>query len=807
MQTLRDALRTTVRGAVARPGFALLVVLTFAVGIGANTAIFTVADATLRRGLPYPASDELVAMFETRDRQEFERMELSYPNYLDWRASMRSFAGIGGYTDGRITLATPDGAEMVKAGFAMGDFFRVLGAPVALGRPIAPADEQASAARAVVLSHAGWQNRFGGDPAVVGRTITVGSAPATIVGVLAPGFAFGLVDGPELWLAMRPEGDPRERRNLHWVDVIARLAPGVSREQAQAEASAVAARLAQSHPDANRGAGALVTPLADEILGKARPIMLLLLGAAGLVLLIACANIANLLLARQTTRTKELAIRAALGASRARLVGLLTAEAVVYALVGGAAGLLLAVWALDAIVGSVPGAVLRAMPFLAGASADALALALTFFLALATGVGVGIVSAMRAARPELAEALKREGRGASVDPGRVRLRDALVVSEVALAFVLLAGAGLVARSMFQVLAVDPGFDPHQLVTARVSLPAARYGDDARARAGHDEILARLAALPRVRGAASVSTLPLGDGGNTIRFAVEGQAPPPRGTEPEANIRDVSPGYFDTMGVLLLDGRAFDTGDRDGAEQVVIVNRTLADREFPAGAVGRHLTFTFAPTERPRRIVGVVGDESMGPLDAPAHPAIYTPFAQAPGRGFSLVVRGPITGNDVTRAVRELDASIPVYEVDTMEHRMAQAPWMFVRRFPAMLVGAFAAIALLLTAIGIYGVLSYTVRQRTHEIGIRRAVGAGRPQILRLILGRVAVLAGTGLAIGTGAALVGTRLLTSLLFGVSPWDPTTFTVVGAGLLATALVASWLPLRTALRVDPAEALRAD
>jgi len=807
MQTLRDGLRTTWRGAAARPGFALLVIVTFAVGIGANTAIFTVADATLRRGLPYPEPDRLVAVFETRGVQDFDRMEASYPNYLDWRASMRSYDGIAGYNDRSYTLATERGVEMVSAGFALGDFFRVLGVRAELGRLLEPGDEAPAAGRVAVLSYGAWQSRFAGDRGVVGRGLTLGGEPVTIVGVLPSTFAFGLVEDPVVWLAARPEGDPRERRNLHWVNVIARLAPGVTAEQAQTEATAIAARLAAEYPDANRASGALIAPLSDEILGKARPIMVLLLCAAGLVLLIACANIANLLLARQTTRTKELAIRAALGASRGHLIALLTIEALVHALAGGALGVLLAMWSLDGILGTVPGTVLHGMPFLAGARLDAVALAVTTALSFATGLGVGVVSATRAARPELADMLKREGRGASTDPRRGRLRDALVVSEVALAFVLLAGAGLVARSMLEVLAVDPGFDPHQLVTARVILPESRYGDDARAVAAHDEILARLAALPGARGAASVSRLPLGDGGNTIRYLPEGRPPAVDGLEPEANIREVSSGYFETMGVLVLDGRPFDSSDRDGAEQVVIINQTLAGREYPGGAVGKHLTFTFAPTQRPRRIIGVVGDEHLGPLDVAPLPAVYAPFAQDPNPGISFAVRGGVRGEQIARVIRELDPSIPVFDVQTMEQRMEQAPWMFVRRFPAMLVGGFAAIALLLTAIGIYGVLSYTVRQRTHEIGIRRAIGAGQRQILRLVVGRAAVLAAVGLAIGLAGALAGARLLSSLLFGVAPWDPATFIVVGCGLLATALLSSWLPARAALRVHPAEALRSD
>ncbi len=803
MKVLRDALRATLRGAAARPGFAVLVMLTFAVGIGANTAIFTVADATLRRGLPYPAPERLVALFETRARKDFARMEASYPNYLDWRAGMRSYDGIAAYGDRSFTLTTTDGAEMISAGVAMGDFFRMLDARAALGRLLEPRDDAPGAERVAVLSHGTWQSRFDGDRRVLGKTMTIDGQPTAIVGVLAPGFVFAPAGEPAVWMAARPEGGMRERRNLHWVNVIARLAPGVTREAAQAEASAIAGRLAATYPDTNVGGGAVVVPLADEILGKARPIMLLLLGTAGLVLLIACANIANLLLARHLARGKELAVRAALGASGRNLVALLATEAVLYAVAGGVLGVVLALWALDALIATVPASVLQSMPFLADAHIDGIALLVTFALALATGVSVGVVSASRASRPDLGDVLKADGR-ASADPRRSRLRDALVVSEVALAFLLLVGAGLVARSLLEVLAMDPGFDTRELMTARITLPDS-YEDEQQANAAHAEILSRLAALPGARGAASASRLPLGDGGTTIRFVVEGKPPPPGELEPEANIRDISPGYFDTMGIRLRDGRPFDLGDRHGGEQVLIVNQTLADLYFPGGAVGKHVIFTYAKTEKPRRIVGVVADEQLGPLDAQVRPAVYLPYDQGPNSGISLVVRGTVSGNDIARVIKKFDASIPVFEIESMEGRMARAPWMFVRRFPALLVGAFAGLALLLTAIGIYGVLSYTVRQRTHEIGIRRAVGAGQSDIVRLVVGRAAVLVGAGVAFGLAGALAGARVLSSMLFGVSPWDPTTFGVVGGGLMLIGLLASWPPTRAATRVDPVEALR--
>jgi putative ABC transport system permease protein len=806
MRTLRDALRAALRGAAARPAFAAVVVLTLAIGIGANTAIFTVADATLRRGLPYPDPDALVTIQETRARDGFERLEASYPNFLDWKLQARAFTALAGYGRREMLLTTATGADLVAGARTSPELFPILGARAQVGRLLGPEDERPDAPAVAVLSHAAWRSRFGGDAGVVGRTISLDEGPVTIVGVLAPGFVFAPVSDAVAFLPLRPEGDLLTRRNLHWVDVVGRLAPGRTLAEGRAELAAIAAGLAAAHPDANEGGGVHVAPLADLVLGKARQIVVFLLAAVGLVLLIACANAANLLLVRQTGRQQELAVRAALGASRAQLVALLTVEAVGYALAAGLCGVVLALWGVDLLVGAVPATLRGELPFLVAARVDAVALAVTFGLSLLTGVAVGVTTALRGARGDVADSLKDDGR-ASGGRATGRLRDALVVSEVALAFVLLAGAGLVGRSLLAVLATDPGFRLGGVVTAQVRLPERKYRENADRVAAHAELLRRVEALPGVTGAATVNTLPLSSGGNTVRYVVVGREVAPGALEPEANLRRASAGYFRALGVPLVAGRFFDGRDGAEGERVLLVNETLARQEFgsAAAAVGKELRFTYAADQPPRRVVGVVGDVRLGPLDAGAAPALYNAYDQSPGRAMSLVVRGPVTADTLRRTIAGLDAEIAVYDVATIEERVARAPWMFVRRFPALLVGLFGAIALGLTAVGIYAVLSYTVRQRRHEIGIRRAVGAREGQIVGMVVRQALALAAIGLALGLAGALAAARLLSSLLYGVSPWDPVVLVAVGGGLLLVGVIASALPALAASRVDPMEALR--
>jgi len=799
--------RYAARGLRKQPGFTLLAVLTLALGIGANTAIFTVADATLRRSLPYPDPDALVTITETRQRAEWTNIEASYPNYLDWHAQSRWFAALAGYGRDGVTLRSQDRTDIAPATVVTADFFRALGVRAALGRTFEPADLTPGAPPVVLLTHATWQARFGGDPTIVGKTLPLDKKPTTVIGVLPRGFAFGPVGESEFYLPLIPEGMRLERRNLHWLNVIARLAPGVSRSQAQAEMSGIAARLAQTYP-VNAGAGALVAPLEELIIGKVRPIVFVLWGAVALVLLVACANVANLMLARATSRQRELAIRSALGASRMRLVGQITAESVVIAVIGGAVGLVFAMWGIDALGGFIPPSQLAAMPWLRDLGVDVPALLFAFGVSGATGVLIGVIAALRASARDIRAILADEGRG-TAGRARTRLRDVLVVSEVAVAFVLLVGAALIGRSLLAVLSVDPGFDPNRLLTVRAGF-SDRFKEDPQQVAAHEELLGRLSSLPGVQGVASVSVLPLTGGGNTIRYVVDGRPEAGRDADFEANIRQVSRNYFQMMGVSLVAGRMFDRSDRLDAPLVVVVNKALAEKVFPGvDPLTQRIRFTYKAGLPPMQIVGVVGDEKIATLDTKSPPAVYASFDQAPTGFTGFLVRaagdaGALAGS-VRAEMNAFDGEMAVFDVMTMEDRIARSPWMFVRRFPAILVGAFAALALVLAVVGLYGVLSYSVGQRTHEIGIRRAVGAQRRDIVRLVLVRAAALVAAGTLAGLAIATAVTGLLRSLLFGVGAHDPPTLVAAAALLALVALVACWVPVRRALKVDPMEALR--
>ncbi len=803
---LRDV-RYALRGLLSRPGFAAVVVLTLALGLGVNTAIFSVVDATLIRSLPYRDPDRLVMVNETRPRDDFSQFEASYPNYLDWRA--RGHIGeLGGYGRNGAILATPNGSELIPTGVATSTFFGVLGVAPSLGRGFVPAEEQPGAAPVVVLTDAAWRARFGGDPQIVGRSVTLDGAPTTVVGVLPPGFTFAPVGRVEAWVPVPSSGPLRERRNLHWLNVVARLAPGVDCDAASREMSRIAGTLATEHPDTNAGNDALARPLRDVILGNVRPIVLLLLAAVGLVLLIACANVANLLLARSATRRKEIAVRAALGASRARLVRQLVTESAILALAGGAVGVVLAMWGVDLLMATIPDAVRAQMPYLAETRVDAVVLVASASLALATGVLVGLLPALRASNADIEGGLRDDSR-ATTGRGR-RFRDGLVAGEVAIAFVLLAGAGLVSRSLARVLDTDPGFDPKGLLTFRVLMPPDKYDKDEVVIAAEERARARLAALPGVAGVAVTSGLPLAGGGNTIRFILDGEVRDSGARDREANIREVSANYFGTMKIPVASGRAFDARDRQGSPEVVIVNRALARVMFPGSdPLGRRITFTFAKDQPPRQIVGVVGDEKLAALDAPATPIVYLPFAQDAASGFSFAVRSAGDPTALAAAARaavtEIDSTIPIFALQTMDAMVQGSPAMFLRRFPVLVGGAFAALALLLAVVGVYGVVSYSVTERTREMGIRRAIGAQAGDIRALVVRQALIPVAVGIAAGIPVALALSRVWKGLLYETNAADPLTLAAAALLLAVVASAAGLVPARRAARVDPMEAMR--
>ena len=804
LRDVRYALRTLAK----QPAFTALAVVTFALGIGANTAIFTVANATLRRALPFVDSDRLYWVVETRKAAGVDELDVSYPDFQDWERQSKAFSALAAHSEDGLTIRKGEGSALEVVASVTPRFFNVLGVAAARGRTFEPGDEKPTAPSIVLCTHAYWQTQLGGDANVIGRTLTLDNKPYTIVGVLPRGYAYGPLDNLGLYVPMRPEGGQRDRRNLHWMAVIGRLAPGATAETAEAEVSGISGQLAAAYPATNAGTGAHLVPLSKIIVGKVEPIMLVLLVAVALLLLIACANVANLALARATARRRELAIRAALGASRGRLIGQLALESVITALAGGALGVVLAMWGVDALISLIPERTLNATPWLIGLTIDAGALAFATVLALVVGVAVGIVPGFVASRQDLQQVLGEEARG-TAGRGRARLSDVIVGAEVALAFMLLVGAALFGRSLVAMITVDPGLDTRNALTVRVVLATETRKEDAQIAAGHAELLRRLEALPGVTAAASVTTLPLIGRNNTIRFVVDGRPEAGRDVDEEANIRSASTNYFAVARVPLRAGRFFQPTDIEGALKVMIVNQALASKVFPGeDPIGKSLVFTYKSGLPPIRIVGVVGDQRTT-LDEPPPPALFLPEDQDTNAFTTLFIR--TAGNPAAMAPRvqaeiaRFDPEVAVLDILSMDERVSRSPYVFVRRFPAILIGAFAALALVLSVVGLYGVLTYTVGQRTHEIGIRRAVGADGQHIARLVLGRALAVVGGGLVVGVVVALGATTLLRSMLFGIGAHDPATFAGTAVLLLVVAIVACGPPIRRALRVDPMEALR--
>ncbi|MEK6281410.1 MAG: ABC transporter permease [Acidobacteriota bacterium] len=831
MHKLIQDLRYAVRAMRKRPGFSLIAVMTLALGIGASTAIFTVVDAGLLRGLPYKSADRLYHIWESTPQKEFAQREFSHPDYQDYQQN-QVFEGIAAYTGGGGIMSGRGEPERVAAPAVSANFFSVLGVEPYIGRTFQPGEDKPGAPRVTVLTYGMWQRRFGADPNIVGQSLTINGDPYTVVGVLPASFQFALRNA-DLWRPYQPTDAQLTRRFLHGTNLIGRLKPGVSEAQAQSELSVIAKRIEEEHKQSHAGTGVKLVPLQEQFVGQVRPILLVLLAAVGFVLLIACANVASLLLTRSLARQKEVAIRAALGANRWRVVRQLLTESLLLSLVGGAVGLLIAYWGVDALVATLPESQLNALPFLKSLRIDSSILAFSFGLSLLTGIVFGLAPAIQSSRPDLNEVLKEGGR-ASAGGARHRLRSVFVTAEIALAVVLLVGAGLMMKSLLRLLQSDIGFNPENVLTMTVNLPAAKYTDAGKQVGFFEQLNDRVQSLPGVNGAGTVSVLPL-QGGNTTRFYVDGDPVPPPGQEIEANIRIVDESYFKTLGVPIIGGRAFDERDGEAQRQaaqaqaqaqteaqargqtlapvpipgVVIIGKTLADKVFAGrDPVGRRLAYnSFAG--QTDLIVGVVGDVKIGGLDEAIRPVIYYPFRRFPGVGTNLVVR---TNGDPTalasairNETRTLEPDVALFNVRPMEDLIGDSTAAFMRRFPALLIGIFAGVALLLASIGIYGVVSYSVSQQTHYIGIRMALGAQASDILKMVLKQGLSLALLGIAIGVVAALGLMRLLRSLLFEVQTTDVATFVIVVVTLLLVALLACYIPARRATKVDPLGALR--
>ena len=806
MNSIIKDIRFALRGLLKHRTFTAIAVVTLALGIGGSTSIFTVVNAALLRGLPYRSPDRLYHVWEKTPQEKFSKREFSYPDYEDYQKN-NVFDGLAAYAGGGALLSGFGETENIGAPRVNADFFKVLGVEPILGRTFQSGEDLPGARRLTVLTYGLWQRRFGGDPNVIGRGVTVNGEGYEIIGVLPASFQFALRNN-DLFLPYQPTDAQRTRRFMHGTNLIGRLKPGLSSTDAEANLKVIGSRIEQEYNQSHAGTYPYVVPLQEEIVGNVRPVLLVLLAAVGFVLLIACANVASLLLTRSLARQKEVAIRSALGASRWRVMRQLLTESILLSLVGGVAGLFIAYWGVPALVAVIPQQQLIAMPFLRELHLDSGILAFSFGLSLLTGVVFGLAPALQSSRLDLNEVLKEGGRNASATASH-RLRSAMVVTEIALAVVLLVGAGLMMKSLFRLLQTNVGFNPENVMTMSVVLPPAKYTDPNQQMIFNDQLRERVQSLPGVTGAGTVNILPL-NSGNTTRFYVDGDPVPEPGKETEANSRIVSDDYFKTLGVPLIAGRAFDAREAaTNAPPVVIIGKTIADRMFPGrDPVGKRLRYASVQAP-PIEIVGVVGDVKITGLDEAVKPVLYYSFRQSPSTFANLVARTNSDPNalasSIRNEIRNLEPEAAILNMRTMEDMMSQTPASFMRRFPALLISIFAGVALLLASIGIYGVVSYSVSQQTHYIGVRMALGAKPSDILKMVLRQGLVLALLGLGIGVLAALGLMRLLQTMLFEVSTTDVGTFGIVTSVLFVVALLACFLPARRATKVDPLVALR--
>jgi putative ABC transport system permease protein len=810
MTAILQDVRYGFRMLLKSPGFTVVAVVALALGIGANTAIFSVINSVLLRPLPYADPDRLVVVWETNPNLGGNlqlRNEASPANYLDWKAQQTVFEDFGVFNWNTFNLTGGDTPEQLTGNPSTASIFSTLGVKPMLGRVISAEDDREGAPRVVLLSHKLWQRRFGAKPEIVGQQISLNNQSYTVIGVMPPEFVFpaGI---SELWVPMAFTKAASERRSAHYLYTRARLKPGVSMEQAQAEMDTIAARLRQQYPDTNTDRGIRLVSLHEETVRQLKPALLVLLGAVGFVLLIACANVANLMLARATARHKEIAIRTALGASRWRVVRQLLTESLLLSLAGGLCGLLLALWGIDLLKGGVPSQMISFTYGWNQIGLDARVLTFTLAISILTGMLFGLIPALQVSKPDLNEGLKEGDRGSTGT--RNRARSLLVVSEVALALILLVGAGLMMKSFVRLLEVRPGFDPENVLTASLSLPRARYDNTQKAADFVAQLEQQVAGQPGVKAVGAVNLLPMAGSGATTSFVVEGQAAPMRGQEPEANYRVVTPSYFGALGIPVARGRAFNEHDRAkeaGAPGVAIINETMVRLFFQnEDPLGRRLLDSEGRNP-PVEIVGVVGDIKHFGLDDKPEAYLYLPHAQVGGNFMTLVVRTERDPSAMTAALRRevltLDKDQPVFDVKTMEQRLADTGAQ--KRLTMWLLGVMASVALVLAAVGIYGVIAYSVTQRTHEIGIRMALGAQRGDIIRLVVKQGMLMAVVGVLVGLAASFYVTRVMSGLLFGVSATDPATFAGVALLLAAVALVACLIPARRATRVDPMVALR--
>jgi predicted permease len=810
MEVLINELRYGIRRLLKHPGFTAIAIVTLALGIGASTAMFSVINAVLLRPLPYTDPARLVSIWEESPDRGMNQIPVSLANLREWVNQNHSFEQIAAYTFTNLNLSGSGEPVRLLTIRSSANLFPLVGGTPLHGRTFLPEEDKEGAGQVVILGHGIWQSRFGSDANIVGKAITLNSQSHTVVGVMPAKFQFPVGFGYmgkvlnepiDLYVPLAAEGRETEHGNYSFFS-IGRLKPDVNIEQARADMTTIEKRLEQQFPDTNTGIGISLIPTQEQTVKEIRPALLVLLGAVIFLLLIACANIANLLLERAAGRQREIAIRTALGASRSRVLRMLLTESLMLSLAGGCLGLLMAAWGTEALLALAPDNI----PRLNEVGLDARVFGFTLAVSVFTGIIFGLVPALGAAKPDLNDALKSASKGSTGTIAGKRTRSVLVTAEVALSLMLLIGAGLMIKGFVRLQQTNLGFNPNNLLTVSLSLPASRYPEERQQATLFQQALERIHSIPGVQSAGASTALPLSLSVSGSDFRIEGRPEPEPGQEMIINTSSVTPGYFQTLGVTLMKGRDFTDRDNGEAPQTAIINNDLAQLYFPGeDPINKRISFDDRQTWI--SIVGVIADVKQIGVDTATRPEVYRPYLQAPSPSMSLVVRSVTNPSNLTAGVKTeiqtIDKDLPIDEASTMEERLSEST--SGSRFNVLLLTLFAVVALVLAVVGIYGVMSYSVTQRTHEIGIRVAVGAQPIDVLKTVMGQGILLTLIGVVLGLAGAFALTRLMTTMLFGVEPSDPSTFVAIALLLMIVALMACYIPGRRATKVDPLTALR--